>query len=255
LVKDNAERLSTVAPASTNPVLVVGLGRGGTGKSTMLAELVWRAQTQGRDVIVADGDPRSKTLSALFPDALVPASEELPDIKAFLSGLLNRMVKDKRSAVLDLGGGDRALMEFGRDLKLVEFCDRRGIDPLALYCLGPDKEDFAHVMSVYDGGYFRPKRSLLVFNEGVIRAGQTVVGAFEETMADHRLTRMLKDGGASPILLPRLASMSAVKATPRGFYAEVASGALDPVEEFMLEDWLAALESKRASAGVSGWLP
>jgi MinD-like ATPase involved in chromosome partitioning or flagellar assembly len=82
-----------------HPVLAVGLGRGGTGKSTLLAEAVWRAQSQGRDVIVADGDPRSETLSKLFANAMRPLSEELPDIKSFLTTLLNRMVKERRSAV------------------------------------------------------------------------------------------------------------------------------------------------------------
>ena len=242
------------ATTATGSVLVVGLGRGGAGKSTMLAELVWRAQNQGRDVIVADGDPRSRTLSGLFPDAMVPVSEELPDIKAFLVNLFNRMVKEKRSAVLDLGGGDRALLEFGRDLRLVEFCTRRGIDPLALYCLGPEPEDLSHVLTVYEGGYFKPKRSILIMNEGIIRSGQHVAGAFEATLADPRLVAMVKDG-AKPILLTRLASMAQVKATHGGFYAELASGALDPVEEFMLEDWLADYESKRQKAGVAGWLP
>ena len=42
------------------PVLAVGLGRGASGKSTVLAEMIWRAIAQGRDPIVADGDPRSK---------------------------------------------------------------------------------------------------------------------------------------------------------------------------------------------------
>ncbi|MFC7694397.1 hypothetical protein ACFQY5_37520 [Paeniroseomonas aquatica] len=55
-----------------------------------------------------------------------PPTEELPDVKTWLSQVLNRMVKERRSAVLDLGGGDRVLQEYGRDLRLVEFCARRG---------------------------------------------------------------------------------------------------------------------------------
>ena len=96
---------------ATAPVLAVGLGRGFGGKSTGLAELVWRARNQGRQVIDADGDPRSRTLAGLFPEALSPPTEELPDIKAWLSQVLNAMVKQQRSAVLDLGGGDRVLQE------------------------------------------------------------------------------------------------------------------------------------------------
>src|SRR3954469_3536509 len=126
------------APA---PVLAVGLGRGFGGKSTGLSELVWRARNQGRDVIVADGDARSKTLASMFPEATYPRSEELPDVKEWISGVLNRMLEEQRSAVLDLGGGDRVLPGDGRDLLLVEFCAEYGIEPLALYFLGPEEED------------------------------------------------------------------------------------------------------------------
>jgi len=222
------------------PVLAVGLGRGFGGKSTGLAELVWRARNQGRSVIVADGDARSKTLAGIFPDATFPPTEELPDIKAWLNTVLNSMVKEKRSAVLDLGGGDRVLMEYGRDLRLVEFCSRRGIEPLALYFLGPEDEDLKHVLAIWEAGYFRPKRTLLVLNEGVIREGRTVAGAFERTLAHPGFGRMVQ-AGAVPILMQRLACMDLVKANGAGFYV-ASSGEgdkpLDPVEEFMVCDWI-----------------
>lgn len=243
--------------AELAPVLAVGLGRGFGGKSTGLSELVWRAGNQGREVIVADGDTRSKTLASMFPQAMHPATEELPDVKAWLSLVLNRMVKEKRSAVLDLGGGDRVLQEYGRDLRLVEFCERRGITPLALYYLGPEEEDLKHVLSIWEAGYFRPKHSLLMLNEGVIREGRTVAGAFERTLSHPGFLRMV-EGGATPILMQRLACMDTVRAAGLGFYdAATGSGgqALDPVEQFMVEDWLAGLEAKRVEVGAASWLP
>jgi hypothetical protein len=242
---------------SPAPVLAVGLGRGFGGKSTGLAELVWRARNQGRSVIVADGDARSKTLAGIFPDATFPPTEELPDIKAWLNTVLNSMVKEKRSAVLDLGGGDRVLMEYGRDLRLVEFCSRRGIEPLALYFLGPEEEDLKHVLAIWEAGYFRPKRTLLVLNEGVIREGRTVAGAFEKTLAHPGFEKM-GQAGAVPILMQRLACMDLVKTNGAGFYA-AASGEgdkpLDPVEEFQVQDWIEDLEGKRQKAGAVAWLP
>jgi hypothetical protein len=237
------------------PVLAVGLGRGGGGKSTVLSEMVWRAKSQGRQVVVADGDARSKTLSGLFPGAIAPVGEEMPDVKQFLTGLLNRMVKEKTSAVLDLGGGDTALKEFGRELRLVEFCKRRGIQPLAVYCLGPEEEDLSHVHTIFEGEYFRPDRAILVTNEGVIRSGQHVAGAFERTLTDPRFAAIVASG-AKPILLPRLACMPIVKTSVAGFYGAAAGEAgLDAVEQFMVEDWCAGLEEKRAEAGISDWLP
>lgn len=238
-----------------SPVFAVGLGRGGLGKSFALSELVWRAKAAGRDIIVADGDARSKTLTSLFPSATSPESEEMPDGKAWLTGLLNRMVRERQSAVLDLGGGDRLLLEYGRELKLVEFCARRGIHPLAIYCLGPDEEDLRHIVAIWDGRFFRPERSILLLNEGVIRQGQHVAGAFAKTMA-HPDFRRIVDEGARPILLPRLAHIEAIRASGVGFYgAAVGQAGLGPIEEFVAEQWLLDYEAARLEAGVAGWLP
>lgn len=243
------------APA---PVLAVGLGRGFGGKSTGLSELVWRARNQGRDVIVADGDARSKTLASIFPEAKFPATEELPDVKEWLSGILNRMVEEQRSAVLDLGGGDRVLQEYGRDLLLVEFCEEYGIEPLALYFLGPEEEDLKHVLSIWEAGYFRPKRSFLVMNEGVIREGKTMAGAFDQTLNDPGLARMI-EAGAVPIMMKRLACMDLVRKSGIGFYSAATGGKgatgkpLDPTYAFMVKKWLRDLEGERMAQ--AGWLP
>lgn len=248
---------SHVVNSTPSPKLVIGFGRGFGGKSTVLSEIAWRAQSQGRGVIVADFDARSKTLADLFPDAEVPPTEELPDVKSAFSQLLNRMTKQKKSAVVDFGGGDRFMLEFGRDLRLVEFCARRGIEPVAIYVLGPEIEDLRHCLSIYQAGYFSPERVIVCMNEGVIREGRTVIGAFEQTMKDPGFQQMMSDG-AKPVLLTRLPCMDLVKARKQNFY-EAASGngddPLDPVEEFMLSDWLEDMEAKRQRLGVAGWLP
>src|SRR3954453_18635242 len=110
-----AEQASAAAP-----VLAVGLGRGFGGKSTGLSELVWRARNQGRQVIVADGDMRSSTLANTFSDASVtrPARDTLADKKEGRTGLFNRMLLEGVSAVVDLGGGEQVLQEYGFDLNI-----------------------------------------------------------------------------------------------------------------------------------------
>ena len=236
------------------PVLAVGLGRGGNGKSAGLAELAWRARSQGRDVIVADGDARSQTLSGLFPDAMRPVSEEVPDVKAFITQLLDRMVLEQRSAVLDLGGGDRSLIEFGRDLMLVEFCESVGIQPLAIFLLGPDPDDLAPVSSLWRGGFFRPQRSLLVFNAGVIRNGRTVAGAFDRTTSSPEAEEMVK-AGAIPLFMKQLAVMDAAKAGGGLYAAAEGKANLGPTHRHMVVQWLRNLEEERKRIGVDSWLP
>lgn len=251
--------------AVTSPVLLIGLGRGGSGKSTLLAEAVYRAKAQGRDVISADFDAhRSATLTTMFPDAFKPVSEEMPDVKDGIINLLNLMVEQKRSAVVDFGGGDRSLLDFDRDMDLVKFCKRRGIDPVALFVLGPDNEDLMHCLKIYEAGFFRPKKMVIALNEGVVKEGKTVAGAFNATMEDAAFRAMCAESDAKVFLVNRLACMGEFitrrvkKGEPLSFY-DAASGKaakpLDPVQEFMTEEWLGDLEDERQKLGVSAWLP
>ncbi len=253
-VMEAVSQVSEVSPVDRKPALVIGFGRGFSGKSTLLSEIAWRAKNQGRSTIVADFDARSQTLADLFPDAMVPASEELPDVKSAFTKLLNRMTTEKTSAVVDFGGGDRFMLEYGKDLELVEYCELFDIDPVALYVLGPEAEDLKHVLSIYEAGYFRPERTILVMNEGVIREGKTVIGAFEKTTKDPGFQKMLADG-AKPMRVTRMACMDLVKDARLNFYEATGSGQLDPVEGFMLTKWIKGLEAKRQKLGVADWLP
>ena len=138
---------------------------------------------------------------------------------------------------------------------MVAFCKKRGIEPLAVYYLGPDAEDMSHVSTIWRQGFFRPERCLLVLNEGIIRNGKSVVGAFERTTKSPEFEEIVKEG-AKPILVNRLPVMDQVKATGKGFYAAASGEAqLDPVEEFMVETWVEDLMAKRDRIGVSSWLP
>src|SRR5213082_1976726 len=101
--RDKSEGAALVeAPRETAPVLAVGLGRGSSGKSTGLAELIWRAKSKGRLPIIADGDAyQSATLSKLFPGQVTaPETDEMPDVKEWLTKeVLSPMVREGRSAV------------------------------------------------------------------------------------------------------------------------------------------------------------
>src|SRR6516165_5541402 len=137
---DGGVRLETdlVCEVQAAPRLLIRAGRGRTGGSTGLDLAIQRARHQGRRVKPLDGDLRSRTLSALYPatdeagrpipdGASAPATDELPDIKAWLSAELDEMVVTRVSRVLDLSGGDRVMQEYARDLELMAFCRDFGI--------------------------------------------------------------------------------------------------------------------------------
>ena len=94
--------------------------------------------------------------------------------------------------VLDMGGGDKVLAEHAKDLNLREFCEAAGVQPLAIYSMGPTMEDFDHVMRIYEKGYFRSDRSVMVLNESLVPAGKAPGGMFDFVYAHPRFRA---DGG------------------------------------------------------------
>ena len=252
--------------AEETPKLVIAFGRGGTGKSTVLSEVLYRARNRGRPVIPADFDSQSKTLRSLFPDAVVPVSDEMPDVKEQFMDLLNRMSLERKSAVVDFGGGDQFMREFAKDMGVVKYCARKDINPVAVYVLSPDIENLRHCLSVFESGHFMPGRMLVILNEGVIREGKTVKGAFDATLRDPGFARMV-EAGAKVMLMTKLPIMEAVQGVPDGsgsvvgakdLYAAATGSCdnpLEPVQEFILGEWLEELEAKRKKLGVAEWLP
>lgn len=246
------------AEAAAEPALVIGLGRGRVGKSTMLRWIVERARNAGRDVIVADGDTRNPTLSTQFADARKPRSGDPAVVKDWLAELLNEVAERRVSVVLDLGGGDRALEEFGRDLALVEFCEATGISPVAVHGLGPDADDLRHVVNIERAGHFRPARTLVVTNEALVRQGASTATAFGALMAMPEW-KVLAQRGAIPVLMRRLPCMADLDRLGLGFFDAAARRPgrdgvpLGPVQAFMLAGWLRALETELGDA--ARWLP
>ena len=247
------------------PVLAVRHGRGRTGGSTLCDFLIQRARRAGRSVLIGDGDRRNATLAGFYPPgspggASQPPTDETPDVKDWITALLGEMVGHQASLVLDLGGGDRVLAEFGRELALTEFCDSVGVNALALYMIGPDMDDFDHVLAIHRSGQFTPKRSVVVMNENLVRAGKTPAGAFDPIIARPEFVE-LGNAGAATILMPRLAAMNEVRAAGLSFYdaAEGRRGRsgrpIDPVRQFMVKTWIARMEEEFRDNQVVEWLP
>jgi hypothetical protein len=257
--------------AKPKPNLFIRAGRGRTGGSTGLDLAIQRARFQGRRVKPLDGDRRSKTLSTLYPavndrgepvqdGASAPLSDELPDIKKWLSGEFDAMVEDEVSRALDLSGGDRVMQEFVRDLALNEFCQDYGITPTVALFLGPDIEDFRHATEILRSGEFPSARTILVLNEGVIRHGQTPEGAFDPIMDMPEFDELI-DAGVRTLFLRRLTCMAALRERGLGFFDAV-SGKPDskgakasPTLAHMTKTWLATFEREISESKLVGWLP
>ena len=245
--------------------LATRLGRGRLGGSTICDLIVQRGRRAGRPVMVADGDRRNATLAGLYPPgspggASVPATDELADMKDWITQEVSQMVSSRASMVLDLGGGDRVLADYGEDLPLATFCEAAGVTCLPLYFTGPEKDDFDHIVAIHRAGYFRGPVSILFMNESLVRAGKTTIGAFDPILDRPEIEELERDG-VKMVLLPRLPCMTEMRAAGLSFYDAAANRPgnngkpMDPVRQFMVKHWLERLELAFVSAGVASYLP
>lgn len=246
-------------------VLAVRLGRGRTGGSTLADWIIQCARQAGRSVAIGDGDRRNPTLAGLYAPGMPgaasqPATDETADVKDWITAGLADMVAQRTSLMLDLGGGDRVLAEYGRDLGLVEFCETATIQPMALFVSGPDLDDFDHILTIWRAGYFRTARSVLVFNEHLVGQGRTPVGAFDAILSRPELQQMTMEGFVF-IFMPRLPCMNEMRAAGLSFLDAVANKPgitgkpLDPVRQFMVATWHKKMVAAFEKAGALGWLP
>jgi hypothetical protein len=257
--------MATVPELERLPVMGIRLGRGRTGGSTFLDMLIQRARVAGRKVVIADGDLRNSTLSGLYPPGteggtLKPQSDDLMDMKDLFTGSLGKAVADKASLLVDFGGGDRVMLEYGRELSLVEMAEGLGLVPLAIYVTGPELDDFEHILSLWRSGVYRPEHSLLILNEHLIPNGRSPEGAFRSIMSRPEFTEIGEEG-LTPIVMPRLPCMSNVRDAGLSLVDALRgkSGSkgvpLDPVRQFMVKTWLKRMETLFAEEGVLDWLP
>ena len=270
-IEVDASKQSEAQSVLRRPVFWERKGRGRVGGSLKSDVLIQRGRHQGRRVKPLDGDLRSRTLATLYPAkdendqpirdaASSPKSEELPVMKAWLMNELDQMVEDQVSRVLDLGGGDRVVQEFVRDLSIVSYCKDFGIDYTPMYMLGPDLEDFRHVIELIRSGEMNVQRTILVMNEGVIRQGQSVEGVFDP-IAQHPDMKALMREGIRIVYLRRLTCIDLVRASGLSYY-DIAAGlpgsnGVRPKAtlQHMTKTWLHDIEAAHIKAGTTEWLP
>lgn len=245
--------------------IVLRQGRGRQGGTTALDLLIQLARTEGRPVLVGDGDRNNSSLALFYPPgseggASQPPTGETEDVKDWITETVADAIRLGSSLVIDLGGGDRVMEEYGRDLGLVEFCEAKGFNPLGLFFCGPEESDLRHVLSLWNADYFRPRRSVVVFQEYLVPRGRTPAGAFDKLLSSPEMEQLLADG-MQFVFLPRLPCMEEVRKLGIGF-SDAAAGKrgiegkpLDPVRQFMVEQWIGKVQKEFARIGATEWLP
>jgi len=208
-VLDGPEISVREGSSAISPKLIVPLGRGSRGKTAFVRWAAERAQSHGREVVIADMDRTNPTLSGFFGGVTQPEEVGDVDVREWLAAFVEGQIENRFSAFLDLGGGDLILKQVARDMDLVPFLERHGIQPVAVHVLGPDRDDLAYLRDMEQAGVFAPAATILVLNEALVPANRSVKPAFE-TLVQHEIFRAALGRGAKAVWMPRLAAMHEV---------------------------------------------
>lgn len=255
----------------TAPVLLVRGGRGKSGGSFSLDHAIQRARHAGRQVKPLDADKRSETLiraygppadfkegQPLDPQwATAPTSEDPIVVRDWLMKELDLMAEDRISRVVDFNGGDRAISDVHRDLDLGPFCEAIGVKLVSILTLGPEVEDFRHMVKAAHAGHLEPHQIVLALNEGVIPMGVTTLGAFDAIMAEPEYEDLLA-GGAKAIMMSRLACVKGLREAGLSLYqaAYPAQGTkVSATLMHMSRQWLEKQEKAISAKGIEERLP
>ncbi|MDN3563114.1 hypothetical protein ACFQY5_40035 [Paeniroseomonas aquatica] len=255
----------------TAPVLLVRGGRGKSGGSFFLDHAIQRARHAGRQVKPLDADKRSETLIRAYGQpadlkdsrpidpqwATAPTSEDPIVVRDWLMQELDLMAEDRISRVIDFNGGDRVISDVHRDLDLGPFCQAIGVKLVSVLTLGPEVEDFRHMVKAAHAGHLEPHQIVLAFNEGVIPMGVTTLGAFEPILAAPELEELVAMG-AEMMVMPRLACVKGLKEAGLSLYqaAYPAQGTrVSATLLHMTRQWLQKQEKAIVEKGIAEKLP
>jgi hypothetical protein len=245
----------TVTDLRGKPKVVMAIGRGQTGKTTLLRWMCERALARDEQLVLATLDPINRELTKFFPDAMSPGAE---DPRFWLDQFLMAIMEAKRSAAVDFGGGDTSLARLAVEVPdLQPMIESAGLEPVAFHLLTPDSEDVTSLAAVEQAG-FQPTATALVLNIGRSSLWRDPRNEFAN-IRRHSVYRAAVARGAVEIWMPTLYSAKAIK--DRRISFQQALTGQGPGEGMVLglfdrsrtRHWLAAMEE--AFAPIASWLP
>ncbi len=251
-----------VVDLSGKPKAVFLIGLGGTGKTMLARWLGWRMADQGRAALIAALDPQNRTLADWFTGVVEPETSDMHHTARWARDVLDHLMAEKITGVLDFGGGDVSLLklvDMAPDLVSRMVAD--GLEPVACYCLGPRIDDLTPLQSLREAG-FRPRSTLLILNEGRVDSTLSREEAFARVMRHSDLLGAVGEGAVTiwmPRLEPDVAARIEGKRLTFGMARDglVPEGAtFDPIggfERSMVRRWLERMD--QAFAPVASWLP
>lgn len=258
-----ASKTAGIGQGTTLLLFVVLAGRGGTGKTFLLRWICERLFAASRSVVIADGDRTNRTLPLFFQDVQTPRSADDRVVRRWLEDIIEQMVAQKFSVIVDLGGGDMVLKQLATELDLQAMLVQHGVTPVILHLVGPDVESLGYLASLQAAGpsgtpLFAPERTALILNDGLVPEGVDAAEAFE-AIRQHKVVKTAVSRQAEIIAMPQLKTAYEVNRRHLSFAKAAAGETKDGLPPLGITDrtrvtmWLRAME--KAFAPIVEWLP
>ena len=240
---------------SGRPKIIFVIGRGKTGKTTLLRWMAEKALEDDRAFLMADIDPTNASFSSYFPNVSRPSGYDPVEVRAWLLRFIAYALEQKNTAIIDLGGGDTALRSLLSEMPTIfADIDAAGLAPVALYMSGPQPDDLAPIVTLSSHG-FAPEARAIIFNEGIAEAGLPRVQGFAD-VSHHPIVRGEVADGALLLWMPRLFAAAAVESR-RSSFGAARDGKTDLVlnmfDRTRVRAWLGAMDHR--FGGIASWMP
>lgn len=247
------------ADLSSKKKVIFFVGRGKTGKTTLIRWLSETALASDGSFLMADMDPTNDTFSKYLEGVARPAEPGDPVLALkWLDRLLQHAMQTHQSVLVDLGGGDTTLRRLVAQLPdLVLMFETAGFAVIVLYTVGPQEEDLSPVATLESLG-LKPTATAIVLNEGLVEVGDGRDTAFARILRHSAFVGAVSRG-AIPVWMPKLLPAAQVEMR-RLHFRDAAAGhngqgksPLGPFDRARVGMWLAAMEA--SFAGIETWLP
>lgn len=226
------------------------IGGGSTGKTTFARWIGERAQQKDGEVppVMVSVDPLKRDLVQYLPETIQPKGTNPTVVVAYLEKLFLRLLEVKRSAVIDFGGGDTALLALlAQTPGLHGMLEEGGVEPVALHFLSPRVSDLTPLAAV-ERASFQPRATALILNLGRTEPSRDAESWFEHVRRQPAYRKAI-ERGAVEVWFPKLHAAKAIEDRQVGFWRAVNHGpgtvAASPLEMFdhrRVSDWLGQME-------------
>jgi hypothetical protein len=257
--ESDARRQAAVDLTDT-PKIVLAVGRGKTGKTTLLRWMAEQALAAKREVRFGDLDPTNASFASYFEGVHQPSDDD-PKVRArFLEKFLLHHVKQRASTLIDLGGADTTLRQLLTSLPGLDAAmEADGVSLVLLYLLGPDVDDLAPLAALEELR-FAPKATALVRNTAAVEPGFTREESFARATR-YGVYRRAVERGAVQLWLPNLLPAREIEARRLTFAqardGEVRDGSkhgsLSLTDRLRVRAWLEAMDAEMGP--IQSWMP